>query len=45
VTNGVKRLCLPRIGCGLDGLSWPTVRAIIAKVFTGTNVTVNIYVF
>lgn len=30
-------LAMPRIGCGLDGLSWPKVKNIIENVFKDAN--------
>ncbi len=41
--NGVKVICMPRIGCGLDGLLWPQVKAIIAEVFKDTGITIKVY--
>jgi O-acetyl-ADP-ribose deacetylase (regulator of RNase III) len=32
VGKGIRRICMPRIGCGLDGLLWSRVRAIISEV-------------
>ena len=29
----VKRVAMPHIGCGLDGLSWSRVKTIIEEVF------------
>ena len=41
--NGVKELCMPRIGCGLDGLDWDKVRKILGEVFAGTDVHLAVY--
>lgn len=31
--KGVRQVACPRIGCGLDRLSWPVVRGLISKTF------------
>lgn len=41
--NGVKRLCLPRIGCGLDGLDWVKVLGILRASFHGSGISVCVY--
>lgn len=38
--NGVKKIAMPRIGCGLDQLHWPTVKKIIYDVFSGHSSSV-----
>uniref|UniRef100_A0A3B3I246 O-acyl-ADP-ribose deacylase 1 n=1 Tax=Oryzias latipes TaxID=8090 RepID=A0A3B3I246_ORYLA len=43
VTNGVTRISMPRIGCGLDRLRWPKVSEILEEVFNHTNVSITIY--
>jgi hypothetical protein len=43
VKQGVKRLCLPRIGGGLDRLAWPKVRHVLEDAFAGTGVAVVVY--
>jgi O-acetyl-ADP-ribose deacetylase (regulator of RNase III) len=35
---GMKKIVMPKIGSGLDKLSWPKVKKIIEKVFENTNV-------
>ncbi|KAJ1524650.1 hypothetical protein ONE63_011133 [Megalurothrips usitatus] len=41
---GLKELCIPRIGCGLDGLSWRhTVRPMLCQAFEGSPVCVTVY--
>uniref|UniRef100_A0A182QLX2 Macro domain-containing protein n=1 Tax=Anopheles farauti TaxID=69004 RepID=A0A182QLX2_9DIPT len=32
-SNGVQKLAIPRIGCGIDGLEWGKVKEILNKVF------------
>ncbi|XP_060750665.1 ADP-ribose glycohydrolase OARD1 [Tachysurus vachellii] len=41
--NGVTRLSIPRIGCGLDKLYWKNVSAIIEEVYQHTDVTITVY--
>lgn len=38
-----RELSIPRLGCGLDGLSWSVVRSIIDRVFAGTGVEITLY--
>lgn len=30
----IKKITMPKIGCGLDGLSWPAVESILGVVFS-----------
>ncbi|XP_072552673.1 ADP-ribose glycohydrolase OARD1 [Salminus brasiliensis] len=41
--NGVTRLSMPRIGCGLDRLSWNKVAVMIEDVFQHTDVAITVY--
>ena len=34
------KIVMPRIGCGLDGLSWNKVKEIVEKEYLGLDVTV-----
>lgn len=43
VRHSVRRLAMPRIGCGLDGLQWPEVQEQIKDVFKDTDVTITVY--
>lgn len=36
---GIRKLAMPKIGCGLDGLSWEAVKKIIIDVFKDTEVS------
>lgn len=45
VKDGVKFLAMPQIGCGLDGLNWSIVRAIIKDIFEDTDVNIVIYIY
>lgn len=41
--NQVKKLAMPRIGCGLDRLSWKLVKALIAQIFNSSGIDITIY--
>lgn len=38
----INKIAMPRIGCGLDGLSWDTVEKIIKEVFEDTDMEILI---
>lgn len=38
----IDKIAMPRIGCGLDGLSWDTVEEIIKEVFEDTDMEILI---
>lgn len=38
--SDVTHIAMPRIGCGLDGLKWKDVSAIIKEVFKDTDVEI-----
>ena len=38
----IDKIAIPRIGCGLDGLSWDTVEEIIKEVFEDTDMEILI---
>lgn len=40
--NATTKLAMPKIGCGLDRLSWDKVYEIICEVFEDTNVEILI---
>ena len=42
-SHAVKHLCMPVIGCGLDGLIWEKVSSLIQEVFAGSNIKITIY--
>lgn len=44
VSNSVKHICMPKIGCGLDRLQWNRVAKIIEQAFDGTGIAVTVYV-
>lgn len=39
----VKRLAMPRIGCGLDKLHWETVKEWIEEIFKDTDIEIVVY--
>ncbi|NXA06893.1 OARD1 deacetylase, partial [Sapayoa aenigma] len=41
--NGVTDISMPRIGCGLDGLEWDKVSAILGEVFENTDIKITVY--
>lgn len=45
VARGVSRLAMPRIGCGLDRLSWAKVRPMIEERFLGLPIEIAIRFF
>eukprot|EP00930_Biecheleria_cincta_P075898 TRINITY_DN6308_c0_g1_i1.p1 TRINITY_DN6308_c0_g1~~TRINITY_DN6308_c0_g1_i1.p1 ORF type:complete len:278 (-),score=39.58 TRINITY_DN6308_c0_g1_i1:52-885(-) len=38
VANGVNKLAMPHIGCGLDQLCWAAVQELVLQVFDGDDV-------
>ncbi|WP_092643806.1 macro domain-containing protein [Acetanaerobacterium elongatum] len=40
VQLGIKKLAIPRIGCGLDHLKWERVKQIICTVFYDTDIEI-----
>lgn len=40
--HGVKKLAMPMIGCGLDGLTWHRVKSLIYDVFQDTDIDILI---
>ena len=43
VASDVKELCMPTIGCGLDGLDWRDVELMIKRVFNDVSISITIY--
>lgn len=43
VANSVNSLALPRIGCGLDQLSWDRVSEMICAIFKDMEITITVY--
>ena len=44
VDKKLTKLAMPKIGCGLDGLEWPKVRAIIENVFDESGIEIRVCV-
>lgn len=42
IVHNKAKLAIPKIGCGLDGLSWPMVRDIINRVFLETDIMIEV---
>lgn len=40
--NCIKKIAMPRIGCGLDGLYWPAVKKSIINTFKDTDIEILI---
>jgi O-acetyl-ADP-ribose deacetylase (regulator of RNase III) len=40
--NGIKKVAMPHISCGMDGLSWKLVKPLIYEVFEYTGIEVLI---
>ena len=38
--NNIEKIAMPKIGCGLDQLSWGMVRAIIQELFEDTDIEI-----
>jgi len=43
--HNVDKISMPKIGCGLDGLSWPAVRTLIKNVFQKHDIKITVYCF
>lgn len=41
--NNVSQLSMPRIGCGLDHLKWPEVKALIVSVFRDLPIRIKVF--
>lgn len=41
--TGQRRIAMPYIGCGIDGLRWPDVETILRDVFADTDVELVVY--
>ena len=42
--RNIKKISMPKIGCGLDKLNWDSVEKIIKKIFVDVDVDITIYV-
>ncbi len=43
--NGVKKLAMPLIGCGIDGLEWKCVSAMVKDVFEDTDIEILVCIW
>lgn len=43
IKNGVTRISMPRIGCGLDRLKWSKVSEMLIQIFKCTDISLTIY--
>ena len=41
--NNLKRILMPKIGCGLDRLDWDLVKQIIEKIFEETDIEIKVF--
>lgn len=41
--NSIKRILMPRIGCGLDGLKWEKVKLIIEEIFADVDIEILVF--
>ena len=42
-TRGITSIALPKLGCGLGGLSWPDVKSLIEKYLGDVEMDVEVY--
>lgn len=42
-TSGVRRVALPRIGCGVGGLRWDEVREALVRLAGNTSVRIEVW--
>ena len=42
LSQNVRRLAIPKIGCGLDGLDWKTVRSMLEVIFRFTGIEIMV---
>lgn len=43
--NGIKELCVPQIGCGIDGMEWPKVEEKLRKIFGNDDIQITVYIY
>ena len=44
VKHGVRKISMPKIGCGLDQLNWETVKNIVKSEFSGTDIQIFVFI-
>ena len=42
IQNGIKKIAMPKIGCGLDKLSWGDVSALLHRIFDDTDIAITV---
>lgn len=40
--HGIKEIAMPKIGCGLDKLSWARVRELLEEIFEDDDLTIRV---
>ena len=45
IENKIKKLAIPKIGCGMDKLSWRKVKKIIESIFQYINIEIIICIY
>ena len=43
ISDLVKTLVMPKIGCGLDRLSWKNVKKMLKEIFEDTDINIEVY--
>jgi O-acetyl-ADP-ribose deacetylase (regulator of RNase III) len=43
LSNNVKAISMPRLGCGLDGLMWNQVKKMLKDEFKDTGIVITVY--
>ena len=43
ITNKIKSVAIPKLGCGLGGLSWSIVKPIILEIFENIDITIVLF--
>ena len=44
ISHNIKRIAMPRIGCGLDRLDWDRVAYLISGIFNDLDIEITIYI-
>ena len=45
IENNIKKVAMPRIGCGLDRLDWDEVKNLITSIFGDTDVEILVCIW
>lgn len=43
LSNKIYTLSMPKLGCGLDGLTWTDVQNMVITLFIDTKIKINVY--